>query len=130
AFATLAALHHRHQTGQGQFIDFAQAENLIPQIGEALFDLELNDRGRTSLGNRDPSRAPHGVYPCRPGAEPRDPDRWIAIAVETDAQFRALCACMGRPELARDRRFATTVARWRNQDALDAAIATWTRDQD
>jgi crotonobetainyl-CoA:carnitine CoA-transferase CaiB-like acyl-CoA transferase len=130
AFATIAALHHRNRAGRGQFIDFAQAENLIPQIGEALMDLAMNDRDRTTLGNRDPSRAPHGVYPCRPGAEPEDPDRWLAIAVETDAQFRALCAAMARPELARNRRFATAVARWRNQDALDAEIASWTCDQD
>src|SRR5581483_9801151 len=85
---------------------------------------------RASLGNHDPSRAPHEAYPCRPGDDPEDPDRWIAIAVETDAQFRALCGAMGRPELARDRRFATAVARWRHQDALDAEIAAWTRERD
>ena len=38
AFAIMAALHYRRRTGKGQFIDFAQAENLMQSIGESLMD--------------------------------------------------------------------------------------------
>lgn len=130
AFATIAALQHRRRTGEGQFIEFAQAENLIAQIGAAILDQQMNNRTRTSLGNRDASRSPHGVYPCRPGPEANGADRWIAIAVETDAQFKALCRAMRKPELATDRRFRTLVGRRRHSDTLDALISAWTQDRD
>ena len=41
------------------------------------------------MGNRHPIHAPHGVYPCR------GDDKWIAIGVETDAQWDSLCRLMG-----------------------------------
>jgi benzylsuccinate CoA-transferase BbsF subunit len=66
--------------------------------------------------------APHGVYRCR------GEDRWIAIAVASDDQWRRLCDVMEAPELAR--RFAGLVSRHENQDQLDAAIDEWTRGRD
>jgi len=63
-FAIMAALLYRRRTGKGQFIDFAQAENLMQSIGETLMDYTMNGRVQTSLGNRHPMMAPHGCYPC------------------------------------------------------------------
>ena len=37
-----------------------------------------------------------------------------------------MAGAIGRPELARDPRFATAAARKRNEDELEAAIAAWT----
>jgi crotonobetainyl-CoA:carnitine CoA-transferase CaiB-like acyl-CoA transferase len=54
AFAIMAALHYRRRTGKGQFIDFAQAENLMQSIGESLMDYTMNGRVQSSLGNRPP----------------------------------------------------------------------------
>ena len=71
-------------------------------------------------GNRHRSIAPHGVYRCS------GEDSWVAIAVENDAQFAALCETIGRPELARDERYADVVSRYRNQDGLDPIISEWT----
>jgi crotonobetainyl-CoA:carnitine CoA-transferase CaiB-like acyl-CoA transferase len=47
------------------------------------------------------------------------------IAANQNTVFVRLCAAMGRPELATDERFATHVARGRNQDELDKIIAAW-----
>jgi crotonobetainyl-CoA:carnitine CoA-transferase CaiB-like acyl-CoA transferase len=121
AFAILAALHYRERTGKGQFIDFAQAENLLQQIGEILMDYSMNGRSQTSLGNRHPAMAPHGCYPCK------GEDRWIAIAIATDAEWERFRAAIGDPAWACDARFADSASRYRHQDALDAAIAAWTR---
>ena len=97
----MAALHYRRRTGKGQFIDFAQAENLMQSIGESLMDYTMNGRVQTSLGNRHPFMAPHGCYPCRGS------DRWVIIATErakrpihAEASEAALCPfCAGNENM-------------------------------
>jgi crotonobetainyl-CoA:carnitine CoA-transferase CaiB-like acyl-CoA transferase len=74
-------------------------------------------------GNRDPHLAPHGVFRCA------GEQRWVAIAVRDDGEWRRLAGCMGAPALADDPRFATLAARKANEDALEALITEWTRPQ-
>jgi benzylsuccinate CoA-transferase BbsF subunit len=57
-------------------------------------------------------------------------DRWIAIAVKNEEQWRNLCAVMERPDLRSDVRFTTQAARLAHQDALDEQIAAWTKTKD
>lgn len=120
----LAALDHRRRTGEGQYIDLAQAEAAIHFLGPAMLDYTVNARVQTAAGNADSEAAPHGVYPVA------GDDRWIAIAVHDDAQFAALAAVLGEAALGDDPRFATAGARRINGAALDAVIAGWTRGQD
>ena len=86
-------------------------------------DYSLNRRVQEAPGNRDPSMAPCGVFPAR------GEDAWIAIAVPSDEAFGALAAELGLPGLAGDPRFATVVARKRNEDALEALVAGATADR-
>jgi crotonobetainyl-CoA:carnitine CoA-transferase CaiB-like acyl-CoA transferase len=81
-------------------------------------------KGPPVEGNRDELRAPHDVYRCLGASE------WVAIAVEDDEQFTALARTIGRPELARHRRFSTLAARRLHADELDTVITTWTMGQD
>lgn len=53
-------------------------------------------------------------------------DAWIAIAVETDAQWAALRQAMGGPAWSDDPRFATALGRWHHQDEIDVHLAQWT----
>lgn len=124
AMATLAALNHRAVTGEGQYIDLSMAEALSATIPEALLDYQMNGEIRAPQGNRDDWDAPHGVYPCA------GEDRWIAIAVTSDAEWRALCGVIERPDLTADPGLSNAEGRRRHGDALDAAIALWTRHQD
>jgi hypothetical protein len=116
---------------------------VLAGIGFYFPNLWLRGRVQTRQGNRHPRHAPHGVYACaglgvqgsgdstRPTAHPtRIADDWIAIAVETEAQFAALCQVMGQPELAADARFADAPARHANQQALDEIIDAWTAGQE
>jgi crotonobetainyl-CoA:carnitine CoA-transferase CaiB-like acyl-CoA transferase len=121
AFAIMAALHYRRQTGQGQFIDFAQAENLMQSIGETLMDYTMNGRIQTSLGNRHPFMAPHGCYPCQ------GRDRWVVIAIANDTEWGSFCQALGNPAWAADARFADATSRYQHQEAMDAHIAAWTQ---
>jgi benzylsuccinate CoA-transferase BbsF subunit len=118
---TVAALHHRAGSGEGQYVDFSMAEALSATIPEALLDYQMNGTVPAPQGNRDAWDAPHGVYPCE------GQDCWIAIAVTDTAQWQALCRVIGRPDLAADPRFASASGRRQHREALDAAIAMWTR---
>jgi len=120
AFAILAALHHRRTTGQGQYIDLSMREALTPLLGAAIMDYAMNRRVAKPTGNRHPAMAPHGCYRASGS------DRWIAIAVATEEEWRALCGAMGDPPWSRDARFTTMSNRLKNQDELDRHIEEWT----
>ena len=117
--AALAALDHRRRTGEGQYIDLSQVEASIPFIGPAVLDASVNGRVLRRRGNRVPGVAPHGVFACA------GEDRWIAIAVESEAEWQALCAVAAQG-WALDERFVDVAAREANQDALEASIGEWT----
>lgn len=123
ALAVMHALRHRLRTGQGQYVDVSQFEGTAALLGPTLLDAEVNGRRVERVVNREPQRAaaPHGVYPCA------GDDRWLAIAVFNDADWRRFVEAIGAPEWTADPRFAGALGRWQHQDALDEAVASWTR---
>jgi len=124
ALALLLALAHRERTGLGQWVEVSGVEASLHHIPEALVEFALNGRTRASLGNTHPRMAPHGVYPCA------GVDRWIALAVRDDRDWRALGACAGEPGWARDPRFADAVGRVGHRAELDRHVSDWTRTRD
>lgn len=120
--ALMAALIHRKQTGEGQYIDQAQAESALQFLAMPVMDQAANGRDYTPVANADLYHAPHGVYPAA------GDDRWLAIACRTEEQWRALCGAMGNPAMTSDARFATFAARQTNRAALDELISGWTRE--
>ena len=118
AVATLAALHQRRRTGKAQHIDLAAREVASAMIGDALIQASL---GLTPVrpGNSHLSMAPHGVYPTR------QPDRWLTLAVRSDAEWQVLVREMDQPAVGVDPRFATSEARLRHRDELDALLRRW-----
>ena len=123
AAAILAALDHRRRTGQGQYIDQSQAESALHFLGPAILDYTVNGRIQGRTGNRDADMAPHGVYPAA------GEDRWVAVAVRDDGDWRLLCEVMGRAELSEDARYATATARLERWEELDEIIARWTAER-
>ena len=121
--ALLAALDHRNRTGEGVYIDQAQAESAMHFMSAALLDYDVNDRNAERNGNRDPQMAPHGAFPAS------DDDSWIALAARNEEEWRRLCAAMGQPQLADDDRFATLDDRKANEDELESIVAAWTVGQ-
>ena len=119
AASALAALLHRERTGEGQHIEVAQWEAMIGNIGEFVLAYQMLGVQPDAIGNRHVSRV-QGVYACQ-GA-----DAWVAVSVGSDADFVALCGAMGRPELARDRRFADVVSRHHHHDEIDEIVGAWT----
>ncbi len=120
--ALLAALHYRKRSGKGQFIDFSQYECVINATGPSILEYTVNGRLLPRIGNRHPSMAPHGHYPCI------GDDSNVVIAVEDDEQWDALCAVAEKPEWLEDSRFLTAVGRLEHVDELDRMVADWTKD--
>jgi formyl-CoA transferase len=77
---------------------------------------------RGPSGTRLEGIAPSNIYPTADGS-------WVVIAANQNTVFARLAAAMGRPELATDDRFATHVARGRNQDELDKIIGAWAAER-
>jgi crotonobetainyl-CoA:carnitine CoA-transferase CaiB-like acyl-CoA transferase len=118
--AILAALEYRRRTGKGQYIDISQHEVAVQHLTPAVLDYTANGNEGGRIGNRHHQAAPHGAYRCR------GEDRWCAIAVFTDEEWRAFCGVIGQPELAEDNKFKTLTDRKQNEDELDRLVEAWT----
>ncbi len=124
--AVALALLQRDRTGAGCHVDLAQREAAAVLAGPAFAQASLGlgpdgddghgDGGPAHWGNRHPDLAPQGCYPAA------GDDAWVVASARHDADWRALAAVIGRPDLAglnlADRRAA--------HDDLDGAIAAWT----
>ena len=124
AQAVMLALLHRARTGRGQWLDVSQFESLSSLLETLVLDMSVNGAGAATMrtGNSLPhgGGAPHGAYRCW------GEDRWVAITVFTDDEWRAFVDVMGSPQWADDPRFAAADARQRNADALDSLVESWT----
>jgi crotonobetainyl-CoA:carnitine CoA-transferase CaiB-like acyl-CoA transferase len=114
AIAILAAVEHRERTGEAQTIDLSQTEAALHFLGPAFLDWTVNGNAQGPAGNDDPDCFPHGFFPAA------GEDRWVAIAVRHEPEWRALCAAMGRADL---------VERRDERNVVDAAIETFTRER-
>lgn len=125
AVAVMAALHRRRATGEGGLVDVSAREVASSLLGEALL-LAAAGEEIHRMGNDHPRMAPHGVYPAE------GEDRWLSIAVGTDAERRALAGVIGSDDLSDEALSAWTrtldanVAAQMLQDAGIAAHASWT----
>jgi crotonobetainyl-CoA:carnitine CoA-transferase CaiB-like acyl-CoA transferase len=121
ACAIVAALEYRERTGCGQYLESSMAEILAQQIAPALLDWEVNHRVQVRDGNRHATATPHGVFPCL------GDDRWCALAVFTEDEWRSLCQVTGHLDWLQNERFGTLHARKAHEDELEAQLASWTR---
>ena len=124
ATALVAWLRQAGETGCGAELELNQLSATISLIGVEWMHYRATGEAPPPRANRDPNCAPHGVYPSS------GEDEWIAIAVDDEPSWRALCGVMGRPDLARDPRFADLAARKGHEDELDGIIAAWTAAHD
>ncbi|MDD9853259.1 MAG: CoA transferase [Deltaproteobacteria bacterium] len=117
-----AALHHRARTGEGQYIDVSQIEAAIHFIEPLLLDCALNGRVAGRAGHGSQRACPHGVFAAQ-GEE-----RYIAIAAETPAQWRALCQTV--PQLPAQDSLNALSARLARKAELEAPLRKWCTAQE
>jgi benzylsuccinate CoA-transferase BbsF subunit len=112
----MAAVEHHRATGQGQYIDLSQGEASLQQLTPVLLDWTVNENLWERRGNRDPLHSPHGVFLST------GEDAWVAIAVTTDEEWRALCQLMGTSGVAD----LDAAARQSRVGELEELVTSWT----
>jgi CoA:oxalate CoA-transferase len=110
AFAIMAALYDRERTGEGQFIDVALLDSIMPLMGWVVANLMIGGQEPVLMGNDNFTAAPSGVFKTKDG--------YINIAANKQEQWEAVADVLGVPELKTDPRFQEREARKKNRKAL------------
>lgn len=100
AQAVVSALYSREQSGKGQHVRVSMLDTMISYLwteGMAQYSIVGEEDKAT------PTTAHDMIFPTRDG--------YVTIGAVSDAEWRALCGAMKRPELIDDPRFATPGAR-------------------
>lgn len=119
AFAMMLALEHAARTGEGQLVEVPLIEPALNAAAEQVIEWSAHGVLLERQGNRSPHAAPQGIY------RTRESDRWVALSVETDAEWANLRRALGDPEWASDPCYATAAGRQTHHDALDAHLQDW-----
>ena len=123
AWACLASvmlgLRHRRRYGRGLWADVGMYQLGCYNVSEFILDWAANGARAQRIGDRHRQYAPQGCYRCA------GEDAWCTLSVRDDNEWVALCGMIGRPELARDERYASEPARRANHDDIDAIISQW-----
>ena len=110
AFAIMGALYHRERTGEGQFIDIAMLDSVMPLMGWVAANLLIGGQKPVPMGNDNFTAAPSGVFQAQDGP--------INIAANQQEQWEAVCDVLGVPELKTDDRFRLRDVRKANRKLL------------
>lgn len=110
AFAIMAALYHRERSGEGQFIDIAMLDSIMPLMGWVAANLLIANKQPVPMGNDNFTAAPSGVF--------RTGDGFINIAANKQEQWESVCDVLGLGELKTDERFQKRDIRKQNRKQL------------
>lgn len=116
AFATMAALLQRAQSGRGQFIDVAMLDSALVLMSSMVVPFLTTGVAPEKVGNRGFNGSPTSdTFEAL--------DMPLTLGANTQKQFEQLCAVLSCEQLVGDARFAAADSRIANADALHAALA-------
>jgi crotonobetainyl-CoA:carnitine CoA-transferase CaiB-like acyl-CoA transferase len=126
AMFLLTALRRQRESGTGCYIDMSQTETGLMLSGTALLEHQLTQRRTERHGNRMPFMdwAPQGAFRCN------GEDHWIAISIQSDAQWHLLIDEIGSPDWSRDAKYSTAAGRKANEDELETRLTSYTIGQE
>jgi CoA:oxalate CoA-transferase len=110
AFAVMAALFHRERTGEGQYIDIALLDSIMPLMGWVSANLLIGGQQPVVMGNDNFTAAPSGTF--------RTQDGYINIAANKQEQWEAVCEVLEVAELKTDARFQERDTRKKHRKEL------------
>lgn len=116
--SVLAALNHRHLTGEGQHVDLALLDVQVTSLANQNMNFLTSGNPPVRMGNAHPNIVPYQDFPTADGA--------MIIAVGNDGQFAALCKVLGHPEWAKDERFATNTLRVKHRETVIGLLSSVT----
>ena len=114
---TLAALHERERSGEGQSLDLCLADS-----GYSLTEIPITAHvGGGELAKRGSYEGiPTGEFPCKDG--------WVLISAGDDHMWPRVCRALDRPEWENDPRFTKRTERYKNRTVIEEALKTLLAD--
>ena len=106
----LSALHHRNQTGKGQFVDVAMLDSLVAVLENAVVRYFATGEAPKPLGARHPAITPFEAFASADGH--------VIIALGNDTLWAKFCEHVNRQDLISDERFRTNADRTENHAEL------------
>jgi len=122
AFAIMAALFYRERTGNGQFIDIALLDSIMPLMGWVAANLLIGGQQPVPLGNDNFTAAPSGTFVTKNG--------FINIAANKQEQWDDLADELGLPGLKEDPRFKERDTRKANRKELTPLLEVKLKEED
>jgi len=113
--AILAAIAQRELNGAGQYIDVSLFDAQVAMMAVMNMNYLVSGAPPGRAGNAHQNIVPYQVFACADGH--------LILAVGNDAQFTRFCDIAGKPEWARDPRFAANAERVKRRDVLVPLIA-------
>jgi len=115
AFATMVALWHARETGEGQVVDCSLLDNLLQLLGPLPAANAALGYEQPRLGGGIPYTSPRGTYRTADG-------EWIAVSTSSEAIATRVLGLLG---VADDERFSTQAGRLAHRDELDVVMDEW-----
>jgi crotonobetainyl-CoA:carnitine CoA-transferase CaiB-like acyl-CoA transferase len=110
----LAALNHRHATGQGQHIDIGMLDTHVAWLANQGMNYLATGENPPRLGNQHPNISPYQEFPTKDG--------YIILAIGNDPTFERFCRAFGVAHLLEDPRFTTNAKRVENRDLVTETL--------
>ncbi|HKK31329.1 MAG TPA: CoA transferase [Alphaproteobacteria bacterium] len=117
ALGVTSALVQRGTTGGGQFVDISMVDCLLSLVMDEPLDHYVALGLPPQQGNRIARFCPFNTFAAADG--------WLVIGAATQGQWRALCGCIGAPELADDPEWGDVGWRIAHIDRVEARVSAW-----
>ena len=111
AFAIMAAIHHRHEHGEGQYIDVSMLDAQVAWLTYQAATYFANGEPPKRLGAAHPTLVPYQAFPCQDG-------KLLNLAVGSERIWERFCEAIEREDLKDNPDFATNADRVRNRGTL------------
>ena len=111
AFAIMAAIHHRHEHGEGQYIDVSMLDAQVAWLTYQAATYFANGEPPKRLGAAHPTLVPYQAFPCQDG-------KLLNLAVGSERIWERFCEAIEREDLKNNPEFATNADRVRNRGTL------------
>jgi crotonobetainyl-CoA:carnitine CoA-transferase CaiB-like acyl-CoA transferase len=123
AACTLVALIYRDLTGEGQYVEGSMFESAIGYIGEEVVRASYAVSDSERRGNRSLDYVPQGIFATA------EKDRWLALSVRNDDEWRRFTALTGVRKLLAPR-FRALRGRSQHVDEIEELVGRWTAGRD
>jgi CoA:oxalate CoA-transferase len=117
AFAIMAAMYYKQQTGKGQYIDISLLDTVFSILENHVVQYTMLGNISQRLGNGSMTSYPFDTFKTK--------DDYVVIASSNDKIFCRLAHAMKLDELVTDIRFKTNEARVAHETELKTIIEKW-----